>query len=333
METMQINPLPIKASRIGLGTWAIGGFMWGGTDEAASIKTIIAALESGINLIDTAPVYGFGLAESIIGKAITQWGNRETIIIATKAGIDWEQGKITRNSTPAQIRKEIDASLVRLKTDYIDIYQIHWPDHTVPLEETAEAMHALLREGKIRAIGVSNFSVEQMERFIQIAPIHTSQPPYNLFERDIEKNILPFTEKHQIVTLAYSALCRGLLSGRMHLETTFNGDDVRKADPKFRSPRFDEYLSTIEDLQLFSQQRYGKKILALAVRWILDRGRTIALWGARKPQQLHGLQDVLGWNLNMTDMQKIESILLEHIKDPIGADFLAPPQRPAFMEI
>lgn len=329
MDVIQLNPLKTPVSRIGLGTWAIGGSMWGGSDEIESIKTIIAALDRGINLIDTAPVYGFGLAEEIVGKALEQYGHRDRIIIATKVGLEWQGKKIVRNSSPKRIRQEIEDSLKRLQTDYIDIYQIHWPDPLVPFEETAKTMLSLMDEGKIRAIGVSNYSAEEMQQFMLAAPIHTSQPPYNLFEREVEKEVLPFTEKFNIVTLAYSSLCRGLLSGRMRLDTQFSGDDIRNIDPKFRAPRFEEYLDAVDALNQFAQHAFGKDVLALAVRWVLDRGRTIALWGARHPAQLQKIDEVLEWNIDKEDMKKIDAIIEQNIKDPIGPEFMAPPTRDA----
>ena len=181
-----------------LGTWAMGGWMWGGTDQRESIATIHAALHQGINLIDTAPVYGFGVSEEIVGEALE--GVRSRAVIATKTGLEWRDGKVYRNATRERILKEVDDSLRRLRTDYIDIYQVHWPD-PVPVEETAEAMRSLYEAGKIRAMGVSNFSVAQMEHFRQVAPLHVLQPPYNLFERAIEADILPYCRAHGIVTL------------------------------------------------------------------------------------------------------------------------------------
>src|SRR5215510_12738360 len=163
MEQLEITGLPFPASRIALGTWAIGGWMWGGTDEAEAIKTIHSALDRGINLIDTAPVYGFGVSEEIVGKALE--GRRATALIATKCGLDWSSGKILRNSSPDHLRQGLEESLRRLKTDVIDIFQVHWPDDSVPFETTASTLDAFRREGKIRAIGVSNFTPEQMDHF------------------------------------------------------------------------------------------------------------------------------------------------------------------------
>src|SRR6202043_342942 len=165
---MEFNDIPgtsLKVSPVAIGTWAIGGWMWGGTDETESIATIRAAIEHGINVVDTAPVYGFGRSEEIIGKALAEGDLRSRVLIATKAGLQWEGGKVFRNAGRARILQEVEESLRRLRTDHIDIYQVHWPDPLVGIEETAEAMRTLYDQGKIRAIGVSNFSVAQMERF------------------------------------------------------------------------------------------------------------------------------------------------------------------------
>jgi aryl-alcohol dehydrogenase-like predicted oxidoreductase len=329
MEHIQITDLPFDASRIGLGTWAIGGWLWGGTEESDAISTIHAALDNGINVIDTAPVYGFGRSEVLVGKAL-QGGRRADAIIATKVGLDWGSGKILRNSTPARLRQELEDSLRRLKTDVIDIYQVHWPDVSVPFEETARTLEAFRREGKIRAIGVSNFSPDQMDRFRKGAQLATIQPPYNLFEREIEKDVLPYAERNGLVVLAYGALCRGLLSGKITAETEFKGDDLRKTDPKFRQPRFGQYLAAVERLDRFARERYGKTVLALAVRWLLDRGKIVALWGARRPDQLAPVAEVMGWTLDAAAMQEIDRILAETIKDDVGPEFMAPqPSRPA----
>ena len=244
-ESVEIPDAQLRLSRVGLGTWAMGGWMWGGTDERESIATIRTAIDQGINLIDTAPVYGFGVSEEIVGKALAVGGLRSRAIIATKVGIEWRDGKVYRNASRARIMQEVDDSLRRLRTNYIDIYQVHWPDPLVPIEETALAMRTLYEQGKIRAIGVSNFSVEQMERFRAVAPLHVLQSPYNLFERAIEADVIPYCRAHDIVTLGYGALCRGLLSGRMRLDTSFAGDDLRRLDPKFQPPRFAQYLAEI----------------------------------------------------------------------------------------
>jgi aryl-alcohol dehydrogenase-like predicted oxidoreductase len=195
MEKIAIGSSGLQTSRIGLGTWAIGGWMWGGTDEAQSIATIRSAVERGIALIDTAPVYGFGRSEEIVGKALAEGALRDKIQIATKVGLAWKDGALFRDSRPARIRKEIEDSLHRLRTDYIDLYEVHWPDLETPIAETARTLEDLRREGKIRAIGVSNYAPPQMDAFRSVARLDAVQPPYNLFERDIDKDVLPYAKR------------------------------------------------------------------------------------------------------------------------------------------
>jgi aryl-alcohol dehydrogenase-like predicted oxidoreductase len=325
MEQIQITGLTREASRIALGTWAIGGWMWGGTEESEAIATIHAALDDGINLIDTAPVYGFGRSEELVGKAL-QGGRRNKALIATKAGLDWSSSKILRNSSPTRLRQELEDSLRRLQTDVVDIYQVHWPDEAVPFEETAATLDTFRHEGKIRAIGVSNFRRRKWTAFRKKAPLATIQPPYNLLEREIEADVLPYAKKHGLVVLAYGALCRGLLTGKITAKTTFEGDDLRKVDPKFRQPRLGQYLKAVDELAAFARDRYSKTVLALAVRWLLDRGDNIvALWGARQPDQLEPVKDVMGWHLDQAAMVEIDHILAKTIKEPVGPEFMAPP--------
>jgi aryl-alcohol dehydrogenase-like predicted oxidoreductase len=225
--------------------------------------------------------------------------------------------------------REVEDSLRRLQTDYIDIYQVHWPDPLVTIEETADAMHDLFKQGKIRAIGVSNFSVLQMERFRQVAPLHVLQPPYNLFERGIEVDLLPYCRENKIATLGYGALCRGLLSGRMKASTIFSGDDLRRTDPKFIEPRFAQYVAAVQKLDRLAQQRFGKRVIHLAVRWMLDQGITTALWGARHPEQLQPVDEAIGWSLDVSAKSEIDRILRETVAEPVGPEFMAPPSRSA----
>jgi aryl-alcohol dehydrogenase-like predicted oxidoreductase len=326
MKLTDIPDTSLKLSPVAIGTWAIGGWMWGGSDEAESIATIRAALEHGINIVDTAPVYGFGRSEEIVGKAITESGLRSNVVIATKTGLQWEGDRVARNAGRNRIMREVEDSLRRLQTDYIDIYQVHWPDPLVTIEETADAMHQLFAQGKIRAIGVSNFSVVQMERFRRVAPLHVLQPPYNLFERGIEADLLPYCRENSIATLGYGALCRGLLSGRMRADTVFDGDDLRRTDPKFVAPRFAQYLAAVDKLDRLAQ-RFGKRVIHLAVRWMLDQGITTALWGARHPGQLQPVDEVTGWSLDASAKAEIDQLLRETVTDPVGPEFMAPPAR------
>jgi len=330
MEMVEIPGTSLRASRIALGTWAIGGWMWGGTDETDAIRTIHAALDRGINLIDTAPVYGFGHSEEIVGKALASGGRRARTLIATKAGLDWQGARPFRNARKASIVAEVENSLRRLQTDVIDLYQVHWPDPNTPIAEIAEAMGALYRAGKIRAIGVSNFSPAQMDEFRKVAPLHTAQPPYNLFERAIDEDVLPYCRSNNIAVLAYGSLCRGLLSGRMSASSSFSGDDLRKSDPKFQAPRFEQYLAAVGQLDVIAKERFGKRVIHLAARWVLDRNdMNIALWGARRADQLSPISQVLGWRLDSTTMAEIDRVLSETIKDPVGPEFMAPPDRVA----
>ena len=328
IELVDIAGTQLQASRVALGTWAMGGSMWGGTDERESARTIWAAVDEGINLIDTAPAYGSGVSEEIVGKAVAAANLRSRTVIATKVGLEMRDGKVYRNATRQRILQEVNDSLRRLRTDYIDIYQVHWPDPRVPIEETAEAMLSLYRLGKIRAIGVSNFSVAQMERFRAVAPLHVLQSPYNLFERDIEAEILPYCRSNNIATFGYGALCRGLLSGRMQANTTFVGDDLRRTDPKFQPPRFAQYRSAVNQLDQLAADRFQRRVIQLAVRWMLDQGISVALWGGRHPQQLEPALRVAGWRLDAAALRRIDQILSATISDPVGPEFMAPPPRP-----
>jgi aryl-alcohol dehydrogenase-like predicted oxidoreductase len=328
MEFATVPGASIRISRVGLGTWAIGGWMWGGTDDAESIATIHAAVERGVNLIDTAPAYGFGRSEEIVGRAIAESRLRSRVVIATKVGLEWKDGKVFRNASRDRILREVEDSLRRLRTDYIDIYQVHWPDPLVPIEETAEAVQTLFDQGKIHAIGVSNFSVAQIERFRRVAQLHVVQPPYNLVEREIEAELLPYCRRSGVASLTYGALCRGLLSGKLQEDAHFEGDDLRLTDPKFRPPRYVQYLSAVRRLDQFASKRYGKRVIHLAVRWLLDQGATTALWGARHPGQLQPIDEVFGWSLNAAAKVEIDRILRESIPNPVGPEFMAPPPRP-----
>ncbi len=326
-ERTVIGESGISVGKVCLGTWAIGGWMWGGTDEERSIQTIRSAIDRGIDFVDTAPVYGFGRSEEIVGKALKGYVSRDRVIVATKAGLAWDdQENVVRNATAERIRKEIDDSLRRLQTDYIDLYQVHWPDPLTPIEATAEAMHELLELGKIRAVGVSNFSPQQMDAFRAVAPLHAVQPPYNLFERQIEKDVLPYAKTHGIAVLAYGSICRGLLSGKMTPDTRFSGDDLRRSDPKFREPRYSDYLKAVEELKRIAGEKYDRSVLELAVRWVLDQG-AIALWGARHPGQLDPVGNVFGWSLSEADLARIDAVLRDTIPDPVGPEFMAPPAR------
>lgn len=196
MEFVTLADAGLRLSRVGLGTWAMGGGWWGPSDRQESYTTIRKAIDLGITTFDTAPIYGLGVSEEVLGQAIKDSGCRDRVVLATKAGLEWTNNKVVRNSSLPRLAQELGDSLRRLQTDVIDLYQIHWPDPLEPIEETAVFLGQLLQQGKIRAIGVSNFSPEQMDRFRRVAPLHTAQPPYNLFERQIEAEVLPYCREH-----------------------------------------------------------------------------------------------------------------------------------------
>jgi aryl-alcohol dehydrogenase-like predicted oxidoreductase len=320
----------VEVSRIGLGTWAIGGLDWGAIPDGEAIATCLSAVERGINLIDTAPIYGRGRAEEIIGKAMRAHGRREAFYIATKAGLEWNERGVFANSTPERLREELEASLRRLDTDYIDLYQVHWPDTVTPIAETAAVLAGFVREGKVRALGVSNYSAAQMEEFCAIAPLSSNQPPYNIFERAIDDSVLPWCAANGVAVLAYSSLCRSLLAGRLHRGMSFEAKNIRRTDPKFQEPRFSQYMTAVEGLAALAKERYGKSVLELAARWVLDRpGVSVALWGAKSPSQLDAVAGVLGWKLDGDAMAEIDRIVAEAVTDPVGPEYLMPKVREA----
>lgn len=324
MEFTTIPLLNQKSSRIGLGTWAMGGSLWGETDETSSIDTILRALDIGINFIDTAPGYGFGLSEEVVGKAIKQSGKRDAIIIATKFGLNLKDpNRVFRDSRKQSILEEVEASLKRLQVDYIDLYQAHWPDPHIPQEEVALTLAQLQKEGKIRAIGVSNYSIDEIDAFKKNAFLSVIQPPFNIFEREATP-IIQKCKKEQIAVVGYSSLCRGLLTGLLKEDHEF--EELRKNfDPKFRKPHFPQYLVCVGRLEQWARDKYKRSLTATAIRWSLDQGIDIALWGARKPEELTPTHDILGWELNQLDFEEIDQIVAETIKDPIGTQFMSPP--------
>jgi aryl-alcohol dehydrogenase-like predicted oxidoreductase len=323
METTTIAGT--KVSRIGLGTWAIGGLDWGAIPDEVAIATCLSAVERGINLIDTAPIYGHGRSEEIIGKAMRAQGRREAFFIATKAGLEWTDHGVFANLTAARLRQEVEDSLRRLGTDYIDLYQVHWPDTLIPVAEVAALLAEFQREGKVRALGVSNFSVAQMEEFRSVVPLASNQPPYNLFEREIDQEILPWCAANGVAILTWSTLCRSLLAGRVTRGMNFDAKDIRSMDPKFREPRFSQYMTAVERLAAFARERYGKTVLELAARWVLDRpGISVALWGAKRPEQLDAVAGVLGWKLDPSAMAEIDRIVAESVTNHVGPEYLSP---------
>lgn len=327
MECRELGTTGLKPSVIGLGTWVMGGWMWGGAEDRESLATIRRAIDLGVNLIDTAPIYGHGRSEELVGSAVAESGRREYLILATKVGLEWnpEKTRVWRNASRARISQEIEESLRRLRTDYIDIYQAHWPDRNTSFEETMEALLELQHQGKIRFIGLSNFGVAQIERCLAAGPVHVLQPPYNLFERGIEETVLPYCRSQRIGTLVYGPLCRGLLSGKYRGHETFGKGDVREMDPKFKGETFRRYVACVERLSAIATQ-YGKTVGQMAIRWCLDQpGVTVALCGARRPEQIEDNAGGAGWSLSTTVQEAINRVATETIGTPVGPEFMGPP--------
>jgi methylglyoxal reductase len=284
----------VTASAVGLGTWAIGGWMWGGTDEAESITAIQASLDAGVTLIDTAPAYGLGRSEEIVGKALV--GRRDKAIIATKCGLVWhtDKGKhfFDQDGKPVHrylgrdaIFHEVEESLRRLGTDYIDLYITHWQDPTTPIEETMRTLEDLKASGKIRAIGASNVGAPELETYISIGCLDAIQERFSMIDREIEADLLPLTTANGISTLSYSSLALGLLSGAIGPSRVFSGDDQRRDNPRFSVTNREKVLAFAAAIQPIAE-KHGASIAQTVIAWtLMHPGVTFALCGARNPSQ------------------------------------------------
>ncbi len=308
MECRKLGSSELELTTIGLGTWALGGdwqFGWGSQDDSESISTIHRALELGMNWLDTAAVYGLGRSEEVVGKALKD--RRDHVIVATKCGLRWNaDGSTYRNSQPDSLRQEIEDSLRRLQTDHIDLYQIHWPDLKTPFEESWATLASFVQEGKVRYIGVSNFSVEQMRAILPIHPIASLQPPYHLLDRSIEDEILPFCRENNIGVIAYSPMASGLLTGRFDI-TRVAENDWRRGDDKFQEPQLSRNLAFVEALRPIAA-RQDKTVAQLAVAWTLrDPVMTAAIVGARSVSQAEQIMDGANYRLSEKDLADIES--------------------------
>ena len=316
MKTRKLGWTDLNISTIGLGTWAIGGgewkFSWGPQDDRDSISTIHRAIDLGINWIDTAAVYGLGHSEEIVGKAIR--GLRDKPIIATKCERVWDKdGNIFGRLKKESVRAEADASLERLRIEVIDLYQIHWPEPDEDIEEAWETIGDLIKEGKVRYGGVSNFSLEQLKRVQAIRPVASLQPPYSMLERNLEKEFLDYCSANNIGVITYSPMQKGLLTGKFTRERveSLPIDDHRRRDPRFQEPELSANLELVEDLRSIAEKR-GKTVAQLAIAWVLRRPEvTAALVGARRPSQIEETVAAGDWQIHKDDIEAIEALLVK----------------------
>lgn len=324
---MRFRPLGqsgIQASVVAIGTWAIGGWKWGGTDEQDSIDAIRAGLDAGLNFIDTAPAYGLGLSEEIVGRAISD--RRDDVILATKCGMVWDTDKgqyyldeydksVNIYLGPESIREEVEASLRRLDTDYIDLYQTHWQDATTPIEDTMGELLKLKDEGKIRAIGVSNATPEHMDEYREVGPLDSDQEKYSMLDRDAEEENLPYCEENDIAVLAYGPLAQGLLTGKMGPEREFPEGDQRRTDERFKAENRRRTASMLDELRPIAE-KYDLSLAQLTIAWTVEQpGLTHALVGARNPQQARENARAGDVELAEEDVSEITRILEEHQDD------------------
>ena len=323
MEKRALGKSGLLLSPVAFGAWAIGGWMWGGSDKKESLRAVEACLDHGISSLDTAPIYGFGLSEEVVGQAIK--GKRDRFEILTKSGMRWEgtrgeyffttrdnrgiERDIYKYSGKDSLIEECEESLKRLRTDYIDLYQIHWPDHTTPIEEAMEAFRILLEQGKIRAAGVSNYSVEQMERASTVVPLSSNQVPYSMVRREIEQDVVPWCLEHQCGILAYSPLQRGILTGKITPDYKFEAGDSRPDTPHFKPEnlkRINEFLDELLPLAGEKQATLSQLVIAWTLR---QPGIAVALVGARTEQQVEQNAGAMQVELSDEELTRINQML------------------------
>lgn len=325
MEYRTLGQSGIKVSELAFGAWAIGGWLWGGADSKAAIRAIETAVDHGMTTIDTAAVYGFGLSEELVGKAIK--GKRNKVQILTKYGLTWSGKKgefffsskdnsgktinIYKYSSKEKVISDCDQSLKRLGTDYIDLYQIHWPDLTTPVSETMEAIEYLVKTGKIRTGAVCNYSRELMAQALKSYPIASNQVPYSMVNRSIENEIVPYCIKNNLGILAYSPLQRGLLTGKIRQGHIFNDGDTRPDTIYYREPNFTRIINMTSDLSTIAAE-LNVTLSQLVLNWTIRQpGITCALAGARTDVQVLDNVKAADFKLNNEDIARINKLLSE----------------------
>lgn len=309
VEYKNILDTELSISAISLGTWVFGGDAWGNVSEKDCIDAVHLALECGINLIDTAPIYGYGRSEEIVGKAVK--GKRDRVIIATKCGLRGRGVFIKTDLSALSIRQEIEDSLKRLGVDYIDLYQCHWPDKTTPIEETMKQITALQKEGKIRYIGLSNYSLDELKEALSYTKLATIQEHYSLLERRLEENLLPFCREKGVGILTYGSLGGGILTGKYKTRTRFRLSDVRSFFYKFYSGknfnRSEKVISVLKEVA----QKTDKPLNQIALNWIRQKdGITAALVGCRNSRQAKENALAGEWELSQEDLDKLDAALM-----------------------
>jgi aryl-alcohol dehydrogenase-like predicted oxidoreductase len=311
METVTLGMTDVKVSRVAFGAWELGG-EWGSFDERQAINAIRYARERGVSLFDTAQAYGFGASEELLGRALRDdlVHRRDEIVVATKGGLRMTENGLVRDSSRAWLRQGVHDSLRALGVDYIDLYQVHWPDPNIALAETAAALEELAREGKIRHVGVSNFDVTELEEFARTRPVETLQPPYSLFSRDIDRDVLPYARAHDVGVLVYGPLAHGLLTGGIDERTTFADDDWRSTNPSFHGETFRSNLEKVRALQRFAGEQLGSSVGRLAVAWALANPAVqVAIVGARSARHIDDAVSASELRLDHDVLVQIDQIM------------------------
>lgn len=311
MQGISLGSTGLHVSRIAFGTWQLSG-QWGAYDEDRAINAIREARDLGINFFDTAQAYGFGASERVLGRALRAeiTGDRDSVVIATKGGVLPKGG---RDASAGYLRKGVEQSLRSLGVETIDLYQVHWPDPNVPAAETAGVLQELVDEGKIRFAGVSNYDARQMAEFAAVRPVDTLQPPYHLFRRGIETEVLPYTIEHNIGVLAYSPLASGLLTGRFDESTTFEESDWRSRATAFTGDTLKRNLTVVRRLADFAEER-GLTISQLAIAWVLARpGVHVAIVGARSSANIKASAAAADVELSAEDLARIDDLTADAV--------------------
>lgn len=304
-----------QVSRICFGSWAMGAAGWGEVDDAQTAAAAQRAFDLGISFFDTADVYGNGHSEEVLGSALASI--RDQVIIATKGGRRVrEDGSFWSDGSPAWLRQAIDLSLRRLGTDYVDLYQLHWPDPAVPVEDSVGALHDIRESGKARFVGVSNFGVSDLQRVLGLGPIISNQIPVNLFYREHVPATLAFCSQQGIGVMAYGPMAQGLLTGKFRTDHRPDASDVRSRSPLFAEGAFERNLEFVEHLKALAS-RIGRTAAQTAINWVLcQAGVTCAICGAKRPDQIEDSAAAAGWNLADADLELIASLLPESYASP-----------------